>query len=309
MSSLLVALALCAASPAWAATVAAGSEEVAKPVTHAQVPASVEHPNAWASIGQIAASSVSVATEKRGPSAMVELPVPAALWLFGSGLAALGLSKRGGIGLWRRRRNAGDGKKADDKEKVARAGASSRKGKRRGALYVRRFDAAGRDWAIHPALRVKHILISSGIGGDGMEQRFANIATVFLEQSGVVIGRGFGRECVKFGKKAFLAIEPDHSGIAFRLGEDGAAHACRRWSGVELWNPMEARKPKHSWVICKSADGELLVQLAAAAYEYALASGWQALPADEDTQKVFPGGVATGRSSVRETDRSEQVAG
>jgi hypothetical protein len=241
---------------------------------------------------------------------MVKLPAPAALWLFGSGLAALGFSKRAGTGLWRRRRNDGDGEKVDDKEMLVRAGASSRKGKRRGAFSARRCEAAsGGDWAIPPLSRVKEILVSSGIGGVGMKHRFADIATVFLEQPGVVVGRGFGRDCVKFGKKAFLAIEPDHSGVAFRLGEDGALHACRRWSGLELWNPKAERKPKHGWVICKSADGELLVHLAAAAFEYILANGQQAVPAFEDevVQEEFANAGSMNRAAVRKLDRVERV--
>jgi hypothetical protein len=121
----------------------------------------------------------------------------------------------------------------------------------------------------------------SGQGGDGSppravsnaceaKQRFTELAAALTEQPGVMLGRGFGRPCLKFGKKAFLVYDENDQGIAFRVGQPNALRIQDQLCGVALWNPKRERQPKQSWVVCHHGSGETLVQLAASAYEHAL---------------------------------------
>lgn len=215
--------------------------------------------------------------EQIAATPLVSLPAPAALWLFGSGLCALGLARRRSF-PWRRH-----------------------KARRDEAPAVARFPAHTRDWRLALRERMRHASraqFSNAGGGDScsgsppgafdgrggagdppprasvtglMQRRFEELAAALVEQPNVAPGRGFGCSCIKYGKRPFLAFDEQLGGIAFRVGEQSAADLLAEFSLVEHWNPKQERQPKRSWLVCRVSNGEALVQLAAAAYEYALA--------------------------------------
>jgi hypothetical protein len=209
---------------------------------------------------------------------LVSLPAPAALWLFGSGLCALGLTRRRIIAPWRRH-----------------------KARREEAVATERIHAPDPDWRLVLRQRMRHASAtqfanggashrcsgippgaSDGRGGTSdpprrgsitslMQGRFEELAAALVEQPSVALGRSFGCPCIKYGKRPFLVFDEQVGGIAFRVGEQSADALLAEFSLVEYWNPKQDRQPKQSWLVCRVSNGEALVQLAAAAYEYALA--------------------------------------
>lgn len=209
---------------------------------------------------------------------LLSLPAPAALWLFGSGLCALGLTRRRIMAPWRRH-----------------------KARREELAAADRLSPPSRDWRRALRQRMRHASATQfcngggfhsfsgrppgapdGRGGAGdppqravvsglMQRRFEELAAALVEQPNVATGRGFGCPCIKFGKRPFLAFDERIGGIAFWVGEQSAGDLLAELSLVEHWNPKQERQAKRSWLVCRVINGEALVQLAAAAYEHALA--------------------------------------
>lgn len=229
----------------------------------------------------IASPTTSVMPSPAEPAPMVSLPVPAAVWMFGSGLAALGLARRR-ISAWRRRdqRRATGNMRTSPRPARPRAVLRERLGGKAAGMaagpYANREAEAGEEGHSH----------SAGGGDDSsvpptlsdpmselMARRFAELAAALVEQPDVAPGRAFGMSCVKHGKRPFLVLDPGmRGGLAFRVGESGALRLSSELRGVDLWNPKHERQAKRSWLICHDGNGEVLVRLAAEAYEYALCS-------------------------------------
>ncbi|HTY04304.1 MAG TPA: hypothetical protein VMC81_11305 [Rhodocyclaceae bacterium] len=202
----------------------------------------------------------------------VSLPVPAAIWMFGSGLGALGLARR-------RLRMRQDAKRPT----AARAARSipPRHHAMRMALRERmRQAAAANAAASSQAAGIDGRMPSGADGRNGprgaaadsfLARRFEELALALAEQPDVKCGRGFGLACLKLGKRPFVALDDRcHEGIAFRVGEASAAHLLDEMPQLDYWNPKQERQPKRSWLLSNTANGEVLVHLAAAAYEQAL---------------------------------------
>lgn len=224
----------------------------------------------WSVAGEAQAAWQAVQT---AATPVVSLPAPAALWLFGSGLCALGLARRR-ILPWRRHKPRRD-------EAAGRAPVRAPKRHWRLALRERMREAAA-----HCGGGASHQ--RSGIppgASDGhraggplppvsvtglMRRRFEELAAALAEQPNVAAGRGFGYPCIKHGKRPFLVLDQQVCGIAFRVGEKSAAALLAELPLVEYWNPRQERQAKRSWLVCRVSNGEVLVHLAAAAYEYAL---------------------------------------
>lgn len=235
------------------------------------------------------------AGSEAGPSALredgrekpsVSLPVPAAIWMFGTGLAALGLARRR-ISAWRRRdqrrastipspvpvrrRLSRHRLRTELRERIDCKAATSRHDGDEGRNGGRTGDRRGgsRDPDDAPACRQYDANL--------MAQRFAELAAALAEQPNVALGRRFGMSCVKLGKRPFLAHDDgERGGIAFRIGEHGALRLLVEMPQLEYWNPRQERQPKRSWLICRHGHGELLVRLALDAYEQALRDGIRA---------------------------------
>jgi hypothetical protein len=219
----------------------------------------------------------------------ISLPLPAAIWMFGSGLGALGLARRR-IGSLRRNKRP--------VAAVVRTARSipPRRHAVRLALRERILRAAAANTCIAderesidapPRLADGH----DGANGSGADQsattllaqRFDELALALTEQPDVVLGRGFGMPCLKLGKRPFVALDQrGHEGIAFRVGEQSAAHLQDEMPYLDYWNPKQERQPKRSWLLCDTGNGEVLVHLAAAAYEQALKD---AAPAEEQDRR------------------------
>lgn len=204
----------------------------------------------------------------------VSLPVPAAIWMFGSGLGALALARRRLRG-WRHNNRPSAA--------VVRTAHSipPRHHQLRQALRERiRLAASGGclhgepDGAGVPSA-------PGGCGGptaparpcfiNSLTPRFEELAAALQEQPEVSLGRRYGMPCIKLGKRAIVAFdESSHEGIAFRVGETMAAELHAEVPQLDYWNPKHERQPKRSWLVCNVGNGELLAHLAAAAYEQAL---------------------------------------
>ena len=102
-----------------------------------------------------------------------------------------------------------------------------------------------------------------------MGSTFEELAAALVEQPQVVLGRRFGRACVKFGKRPFLVLDHEDLSLAFRVGEEAANRLQAELPQVAYWNPKQERQPKRSWLACRSV-GDEVVLLAAAAYEQAI---------------------------------------
>ena len=205
----------------------------------------------------------------------IALPVPAAIWMFGSGLGALGLARRR-LGAWRRNKRPSvavvrtarsipprhHAVRLALRERIRRAAVARIADEHEPACAPPRFadDAAGSSDAA--ADQTATTLLA---------QRFDELALALTEQPGVVLGRGFGMSCLKLGKRPFVALDQRaHEGIAFRVGEQSAVHLRDEMPQLDYWNPKQERQPKLSWLLCDTGNGEVLVHLAAAAYEQAL---------------------------------------
>jgi hypothetical protein len=116
---------------------------------------------------------------------------------------------------------------------------------------------------------------------DAALQRFTELAAALTEQPGVSLGRGFGKACLKLGKRTFIVHDENDKGIAFRVGQENACRIVHDFIGVAFWNPKQERQPKQSWIVCHGGDGETLVHLAAAAYEQALRDSPSVRSADD----------------------------
>lgn len=240
------------------------------------------------------------------PAPMVSLPVPAAVWMFGSGLAALGLA-RGRISAWRRRdrRRATGNMRTSPRPARPRAVLRERLGgKAAGTLpviaadpYANREAGVAKEGHSHSA--------GGGGGGDNssvpptppdpmselMARRFDELAAALVEQADVAPGRAFGMSCLKHGKRPFLVLDPGmRGGVAFRVGESSATRLSGDLHGVDLWNPKHERQAKRSWLICHDGNGEVLVRLAAEAYEHALCSAAGAASEETWPKRAMPNG-------------------
>jgi hypothetical protein len=238
------------------------------------------------------ASLLSAAPDEKSADkpAAVTIPVPAALWLFGSGLGALGYAGR----YARRRMTTASRRRSQDSLGADPGEASGASGKISGSAPRRHtyMQVTLRERMLHagaaascdrfmPGRMDRSGPPAGGHGDDGASpktaaigceamQRFTELAAALTEQPGVILGRSFGRPCLKLGKRPFLAYDENDQGLAFRVGQLNAGQFLDQAPGISLWNPKRERQPKQSWVLCQHGSGETLVHLAAAAYEHAL---------------------------------------
>jgi hypothetical protein len=205
----------------------------------------------------------------------VSVPLPAAVWLLGSGIGLLGAAAR--------YRSMRDGKLMRGRW-ARHAAARTPTSMPRSALRRRlRVAASQRIAAIDDADSVADNSVESASNpgrapakhrrkaqDESVELRFEELARVLLEQPDVEMGRRFGRLCLKLTKKAFLVC--DTQLLAFRVGTEEAHHLLAVLPRAEYWNPKNAPQPKRSWLCHAALDSEALVMLSAAAYEHAIAS-------------------------------------
>jgi hypothetical protein len=208
----------------------------------------------------------------------VSIPVPAALWLFGSGLGALGYA-----GRYAKRRMS----KASTHRHRQDIGETTAAPCRPVYIQVALRERMRQTVPVDDCLRVmakpteRSGASSGGQGRDGAPpkaaavgceamQRFTELSAALTEQPAVALGRSFGMPSLKLGKRPFLVYDENDQGLAFRVGQHNAGLLLDYALGISLWNPKRERQPKQSWVLCQHGSGETLVHLAAAAYEHAL---------------------------------------
>jgi hypothetical protein len=228
-----------------------------------------------------------VPAEISGHQPAVSIPVPAALWLFGSGLGALGYA-----GRYARRRMTKVSRRTSQECVGEATGDAERSAAKISGTLQRRhsyIQVTLRERMLHAGTANARYGITASPtdnsgdrhGGHGLSpqkvskgceviQRFSELAAALTEQPGVTLGRGFGRPCLKLGKRVFLVHDENDQSIAFRVGQPSARRMHQELTGVALWNPKRERQPKQSWVVCYGGSGETLVYLAAAAFEHAL---------------------------------------
>lgn len=95
--------------------------------------------------------------------------------------------------------------------------------------------------------------------------RFHELAEVLTEHDGVSVGRQFGRDCLKYGKHAFIVL--DSKVLAFRTGPD-SQKLTEAIPGAWLWNPKDHPRPKQSWIACLPHDAEQISSLALFAFDW-----------------------------------------
>jgi hypothetical protein len=98
-----------------------------------------------------------------------------------------------------------------------------------------------------------------------------------LACSGVTLGRRFGRDCLKYEKRPFIAV--DSLVLAFLVGPR-AATLLDSYPTTRLWNPRNGRTPKLSWICCTPNHPHTLSVLTLAAYD------WVQERADEKTVRA-----------------------
>jgi len=101
----------------------------------------------------------------------------------------------------------------------------------------------------------------------GMVLLFEELAATLLEMPEVVLGRSYGRWCIKLRRNAFIALDGDT--IAFCVG----AHAeslVEQYPSASLWNPRGGRRPKQCWIVLPSERVEPVATLGAVAYQCAV---------------------------------------
>lgn len=79
----------------------------------------------------------------------------------------------------------------------------------------------------------------------------------------VTLGRRFGRDCLKFGKRAFIVL--DNELLAFLTGDD-SARLLQSVPDARFWNPNDQARPKQSWVACPACHADSIIVLASAAF-------------------------------------------
>lgn len=214
------------------------------------------------------------------------VPLPGALWLFGSGLLSLAA-----IAQFRRRSRGGQRppRSLPAYSPARPATALSQNGR---ALRQRLREEAATNphrpvslfWS-QPADPISRPARNAPRGRrrevpeERVALRFDQLRQVMLEQPGVDVGRRFGRTCLRFRGKAFLAC--DMAALAFRVGTGNAERLLRSLPNSDFWNPRQAVRPKLSWLSHPPGDTEALVTLSAVAYEYAVASALDVQPEDE----------------------------
>ncbi|MGB0127801.1 MAG: hypothetical protein WBP72_09190 [Rhodocyclaceae bacterium] len=102
------------------------------------------------------------------------------------------------------------------------------------------------------------------------QARFSELAEAMLQCPGVCLGRSFGRECLKFGRRAFVVL--DVSELAFLTGPASPV-LLDKLPLARPWNPRNGRRPKDSWVASLPQDVESLGMLTLAAYEWVCGRG------------------------------------
>lgn len=105
------------------------------------------------------------------------------------------------------------------------------------------------------------------------QARFAELAEVLLCCSGVGLGRGFGRECLKFGKRPFIVLDAPQ--LAFLTGSAAPA-LLQTLPLAQPWNPRNGRRPKESWIATLPCDVESVGTLTMAAYDWVRSRGKKA---------------------------------
>jgi len=75
----------------------------------------------------------------------------------------------------------------------------------------------------------------------------------------------FGKKCLSFGGKAFLAIQGDR--VVFKLPEDAVKKALAI-EGAKLWDPSGKGRPMREWVAVPAAASFKPMSLANKAYEH-----------------------------------------
>lgn len=228
----------------------------------------------WRPLRDVTLSLISHVTAPEQWSS-VEVPVPGALWLFGSGIGLLGMAGRR-IGKARRRASGGGADTCAPKQTEGERYNSSYRYVIRNRLRqadpahtrCKSADNVGRENAGHGSGDGRGPSSPAPCFDEFVRGRFDELAFVLCQQPDVTVGRSFGRPCVKLGKRAFLVC--DETVLAYRVGEQNAIKLRNQHSSLDLWNPKAERQPKTSWIATCGDNAELLVMLAAAAYELAL---------------------------------------
>lgn len=205
------------------------------------------------------------------------VPLPGALWLFGSGLlslAAIAQYRKRSRGGQRRPRSLPAYSPARPATALSQNGRALRQRLREEAATNPRrpvfpFWDQPADPLSKPARNAPRGRRRK-VPEERVALRFEQLRQVMLEQPGVDVGRRFGRTCLRFRGKAFLAC--DMATLAFRVGSDNAERLLRSLPNSDFWNPRQAVRPKMSWLSHPPGDTEALVTLSAMAYEYAIAS-------------------------------------
>ena len=239
----------------------------------------VAFPEAFWQLGADGEAAPSVPTDaKARVTPRVDLPVPAAIWMFGSGLGALVVARRR-FGAWRRDNRPTTGivrpaRSIPPRNHQVRQALRERMRHTAAAACAPRDDGGSADVPSAPGGRGgSHAPGSPPRFINPLAPRFDELVNALLELPDVALGRRFGMPCVKLGKRPLVAFDRySYAGIAFRIGEANAADLHAEMPQLDYWNPKHGRQPKLSWLVCNVANTELLVHLAAIAYEQALKS-------------------------------------
>ena len=96
---------------------------------------------------------------------------------------------------------------------------------------------------------------------------FDELAEVFCASHvDIRTGRKFGCACLKYGKRAFIALDGEM--LAFRVGSL-APQLLERYRSLQEWNPRKGKRPKQSWLAHSAASNDEVALLAAIAFQKA----------------------------------------
>jgi hypothetical protein len=101
----------------------------------------------------------------------------------------------------------------------------------------------------------------------GTALQFEELAATLEEMPGVLLGRSYGRWCIKLRQNAFIALDGEQ--IAFCVGAR-AASLVERFPSACLWNPRKGRRPKQCWIAVRAGGVESVATLGAMAYQFAV---------------------------------------
>jgi hypothetical protein len=94
---------------------------------------------------------------------------------------------------------------------------------------------------------------------------YGKLVDALVDGNEVTAGQMFGKQCLKVGGKAFLALQGDV--LAFKLGspEHGKALSL---PGSALWDPSGKGRPMKEWVAVPVSSSRSFKSLAKGALEY-----------------------------------------